>query len=97
MCHAIQWRNDYLRKRDKKCWRIFCSLQSLHVCVDGKVWKWCQPFTIDEPGHVIRVVKTLDQHYSLIVYIKNVSNVQKQVIFQILDIQIVKVLDRLLI
>lgn len=54
-------------------------LQELHLCVDGKVWKWSEPFDINSVGSVVRVMKTFNQQQSLIITIKQITNVQKQV------------------
>lgn len=55
------------------------NLQELHLCVDGKVWKWSEPFDINTVGSVVRVMKTFNQQQSLIITIKQITNVQKQV------------------
>lgn len=55
------------------------DLQELHLCVDGKVWKWSEPFDINTVGSVVRVMKTFNQQQSLIITIKQITNVQRQV------------------
>lgn len=47
--------------------------------MDGKVWKWSEPFDINTVGSVVRVMKTFNQQQSLIITIKQITNVQKQV------------------
>ena len=60
--------------------RVFVSFhQSLHVCVDGTTWKWCQPFSISETGTIVRKVTSLEQNYTLVIRIMRLSNVQNQV------------------
>lgn len=70
----------------RDCIRLFIivtlytyNLQELHLCVDGKVWKWSEPFDINTVGSVVRVMKTFNQQQSLIITIKQITNVQKQV------------------
>ena len=57
--------------------------QELHMCLDGKIWKWCEPIDLDTIGTLIRVVKTIDRQYTVIIQIKQLSNAQKQVNIQI--------------
>ncbi|XP_060068135.1 intermembrane lipid transfer protein VPS13B-like [Ylistrum balloti] len=73
--------NLVLMPRKMHCysWRTHKSKQQLHVCLDGKVWKWCEPFDVDSVGQVVRSVRTNDQIYSLIIYITQLTNVQKQI------------------
>jgi hypothetical protein len=58
--------------------------QELHLCVDGKVWKWSEPFDINVVGSVVRVMKSFNQQQSLIITVKQISNVQKQVNYRYL-------------
>ncbi|XP_033726572.1 vacuolar protein sorting-associated protein 13B-like isoform X2 [Pecten maximus] len=73
--------NLVLMSRRMHCysWRTHKSKQQLHMCLDGKVWKWCEPFDVESVGQVVRSVRTNDQIYSLIIYITQLTNVQKQV------------------
>lgn len=73
--------NLVLKSRDMHCysWRTHKSKQQLHVCLDGRVWKWCEPFDVEGVGQVVRSVRTNDQIYSLIIYVTQLTNVQKQV------------------
>ncbi|XP_021340495.1 vacuolar protein sorting-associated protein 13B-like, partial [Mizuhopecten yessoensis] len=73
--------NQVLMSRKMHCysWRTHKSKQQLHVCLDGKVWKWCEPFDIESDCKIVRTVRTNDQIYSLIIYIQQLTNVQKQI------------------
>ena len=55
------------------------SFQEIHLCLDGKVWKWCEPFEIGKAGSFVRGVKSADHHYTVIVRVSKLSNVQNQV------------------
>ena len=52
------------------------------MCLDGKIWKWCEPIYLDTIDTLIRVVKTIDRQYTIIIQIKQLSNAQKQVNIQ---------------
>ncbi|XP_061177950.1 intermembrane lipid transfer protein VPS13B-like [Saccostrea echinata] len=73
--------NIVLESRHMHCysWRSQKAKQEFHLCVDGKVWKWSEPFDINTVGSVVRVMKTFNQQQSLIITVKQISNVQKQV------------------
>lgn len=51
----------------------------LHVCVNAETWFWCDPFSIDDDGIIVRVVATNSSNLKLIIKVKALSNVQKQV------------------
>ncbi|XP_055998709.1 intermembrane lipid transfer protein VPS13B-like isoform X2 [Ostrea edulis] len=73
--------NICLGSREMHCysWRSQKARQELHLCVDGKVWKWSEPFDINAVGSIVRVMKSFNQQQSLIITVKQISNVQKQV------------------
>ncbi|KAJ8322323.1 hypothetical protein KUTeg_000794 [Tegillarca granosa] len=89
-CHPVRFgqvgtdENLVLKPREMCCysWRTHKNTQKLHLCLDGKIWKWCDGFSIDNDSHVVRAVRTIDQKYTLIIQVKPLSNVQKQVIIK---------------
>ncbi|KAJ8322215.1 hypothetical protein KUTeg_000686 [Tegillarca granosa] len=94
-CAALAW-NQVYNDKNKECCKVVMSHyvicndtchpvrfgQKLHLCLDGKIWKWCDGFSIDNDSHVVRAVRTIDQKYTLIIQVKPLSNVQKQVIIK---------------
>ena len=53
--------------------------QEVHVCVDGSVWKWCEPVSLARPGTLVRTVTSPDSTYTLIISLRQISNIQMQV------------------
>ncbi|XP_052096921.1 intermembrane lipid transfer protein VPS13B-like isoform X1 [Mytilus californianus] len=76
--------NILLHSRQMNCysWRSQKTKQELHMCLDGKIWKWCEAFDLDTIGPVVRVVKTIDRRYTVLIQIKQLSNSQKQIIIK---------------
>ncbi|XP_063419366.1 intermembrane lipid transfer protein VPS13B-like [Mytilus trossulus] len=76
--------NILLHSRQMNCysWRSQKTKQELHMCLDGKIWKWCEAFDLDTIGTVVRVVKTIDRRYTVLIQIKQISNSQKQIIIK---------------
>ncbi|XP_041362052.1 vacuolar protein sorting-associated protein 13B-like [Gigantopelta aegis] len=61
-------------------WRSHKTKRLIHLCLDSPSWKWCEPFSIDREDSVVRTVRAKDQHYTLIIRVRSLSNIQKQVI-----------------
>ncbi|CAC5371342.1 VPS13B [Mytilus coruscus] len=76
--------NILLHSRQMNCysWRSQKTKQELHMCLDGKIWKWSEAFDLDTIGPVVRVVKTIDRWYTVLIQIKQLSNSQKQIIIK---------------
>ncbi|XP_076844429.1 intermembrane lipid transfer protein VPS13B [Brachyhypopomus gauderio] len=63
------------------CWRSHKSPQLLHVCIEGwGNWRWSEPFSIDNAGALLRSILRKGQTATLIIKVKQLSGVQKQVI-----------------
>ncbi|XP_014791410.2 intermembrane lipid transfer protein VPS13B [Octopus bimaculoides] len=77
--------NLVLKPEEMYCYS-WCSQKTptpmLHVCVNAETWFWCDPFSIDEDGIIVRVVATNSSNLKLIIKVKALSNVQKQVIIR---------------
>lgn len=58
------------------------STQMLHLCVNGEAWHWCDPFSIDHEGRIVRTINTGTHNIIFIIKIKPLSNVQNQVIIR---------------
>ncbi|XP_072031129.1 intermembrane lipid transfer protein VPS13B-like isoform X1 [Amphiura filiformis] len=68
--HAYSWRTHKHHE------------QFLHVCIEGwRNWRWSEPFNIDKPGTVVRTLEYKEQKATLFIKIKQISPLQKQVIF----------------
>ncbi|WAR00328.1 VP13B-like protein [Mya arenaria] len=52
------------REMHQYSWR---SQKELHMCVDGSVWKWCGPVSLDRPVTLVRSVISTDHTYTLVV------------------------------
>lgn len=76
--------NVILRSREMHTysWRTHKSKQLLHVCVEGMHWKWCEPFNIDTVGTIVRHMEHKEQNATLIILIKSLNSIQKQVLIR---------------
>ena len=63
---------------------MLCLLQQLHLCLDHPTWRWCAPLDITTEGQIVRVVRARDQRYTLIIQIRNLSPIHKQVFILLL-------------
>ncbi|XP_067217864.1 intermembrane lipid transfer protein VPS13B-like isoform X4 [Chanodichthys erythropterus] len=62
-------------------WRTHKSPQLLHICMEGwGNWRWAEPFSVDEVGTLLRTIQHKGQTASLIIRVKQLTGVQKQVI-----------------
>lgn len=62
-------------------WRTHKSPQLLHICMEGwGNWRWAEPFSVDDVGTLLRTIQHKGQTASLIIRVKQLSGVQKQVI-----------------
>ncbi|KAG8441800.1 hypothetical protein GDO86_010832 [Hymenochirus boettgeri] len=62
------------------CWRSHKSPQLLHICIEGwGNWRWSEPFNVDNAGTFIRTIHYKGRTASLIIKIKQLNGVQKQV------------------
>ncbi|KAK6186959.1 hypothetical protein SNE40_006214 [Patella caerulea] len=69
------------RQMYKYNWRSHKIKQALHLCVDSSCIKWCDAFDVLKTGTIVRVVRSKEENYTVIVKIKQLSNTQKQIIF----------------
>ncbi|KAK3589215.1 hypothetical protein CHS0354_020076 [Potamilus streckersoni] len=76
--------NEVLQPREMQMysWRSHRTKQQLHLCVDGKSWKWCEPFNINHVGTIVKCVRSPDKQCTFIIKVKSLSNTQKQVIIE---------------
>ena len=65
---------------------MLCLLQQLHLCLDHPTWRWCAPLDITTEGQIVRVVRARDQRYTLIIQIRNLSPIHKQVFILLLSL-----------
>ena len=65
---------------------MLCLLQQLHLCLDHPTWRWCAPLDITTEGQIVRVVRARDQRYTLIIQIRNLSPIHKQVSILLLSL-----------
>ncbi|XP_056617879.1 intermembrane lipid transfer protein VPS13B-like isoform X2 [Triplophysa dalaica] len=62
-------------------WRTHKSPQLLHICMEGwGNWRWAEPFSVDDVGTLLRTIQHKGQTASLIITVKPLNGVQKQVI-----------------
>lgn len=68
------------------CWHVwhcddYCfSFQLLHICIEGwGNWRWSEPFVVDHTGTFIRTIQYKGRTASLIIKVRPLSGVQKQV------------------
>lgn len=62
-------------------WRSHKSPQLLHICIEGwGNWRWSEPFTVDHAGTFIRTIQYKGRTASLIIKVRALSGVQKQII-----------------
>ncbi|XP_051575064.1 intermembrane lipid transfer protein VPS13B-like isoform X3 [Myxocyprinus asiaticus] len=62
-------------------WRTHKSPQLLHICMEGwGNWRWAEPFSVDDVGTLLRTIQHKGQTASLIIRVKQLNGVQKQVI-----------------
>lgn len=58
-------------------WLVF---QLLHICMEGwGNWRWAEPFSVDDVGTLLRTIQHKGQTASLIIRVKQLTGVQKQV------------------
>ncbi|KAL3889914.1 hypothetical protein ACJMK2_002232 [Sinanodonta woodiana] len=76
--------NEVLLPREMQfySWRSHRTKQQLHLCLDGKSWKWCEPFNINQVGTIAKCVKSPDNQCTFIIKVKSLSSTQKQVIIE---------------
>lgn len=62
-------------------WRSHKSPQLLHICIEGwGNWRWSEPFVVDHTGTFIRTIQYKGRTASLIIKVRPLSGVQKQII-----------------
>ncbi|XP_054981251.1 intermembrane lipid transfer protein VPS13B isoform X2 [Sorex araneus] len=62
-------------------WRSHKSAQLLHICIEGwGNWRWSEPFSLDQAGTFIRTIQYKGRTASLIIKVRPLSGVQKQII-----------------
>ncbi|XP_058602808.1 intermembrane lipid transfer protein VPS13B isoform X2 [Onychostoma macrolepis] len=62
-------------------WRTHKSPQLLHICMEGwGNWRWAEPFSVDDAGTLLRTIQHKGQTATLIIRVKQLTGVQKQVI-----------------
>ncbi|KAL1767820.1 vacuolar protein sorting-associated protein 13B [Sigmodon hispidus] len=62
-------------------WRSHRSPQLLHICIEGwGNWRWSEPFSVDHAGTFIRTIQYKGRTASLIIKVRPLSGVQKQII-----------------
>ncbi|XP_055478364.1 intermembrane lipid transfer protein VPS13B [Psammomys obesus] len=62
-------------------WRSHRSPQMLHICIEGwGNWRWSEPFSVDHAGTFIRTIQYKGRTASLIIKVRPLSGVQKQII-----------------
>ncbi|XP_027964380.1 vacuolar protein sorting-associated protein 13B isoform X6 [Eumetopias jubatus] len=62
-------------------WRSHRSPQLLHICIEGwGNWRWSEPFSVDHAGTFIRTIQYKGRTASLIIKVRQLSGVQKQII-----------------
>ncbi|XP_067305536.1 intermembrane lipid transfer protein VPS13B [Pseudorasbora parva] len=62
-------------------WRSHKSPQLLHICMEGwGNWRWAEAFSVDDVGMLLRTIQHKGQTASLIIRVKQLTGVQKQVI-----------------
>ncbi|GAB1299300.1 Vacuolar protein sorting-associated protein 13B [Apodemus speciosus] len=62
-------------------WRSHKSPQLLHICIEGwGNWRWSEPFIVDHAGTFIRTIQYKGRTASLIIKVRPLSGVQKQII-----------------
>ncbi|XP_060248832.1 intermembrane lipid transfer protein VPS13B isoform X1 [Meriones unguiculatus] len=62
-------------------WRSHKSPQMLHICIEGwGNWRWSEPFSVDHAGTFIRTIQYKGRTASLIIKVRPLSGVQKQII-----------------
>lgn len=62
-------------------WRSHRSAQLLHICIEGwGNWRWSEPFSMDQAGTFIRTIQYKGRTASLIIKVRQLSGVQKQII-----------------
>ncbi|XP_076767373.1 intermembrane lipid transfer protein VPS13B isoform X4 [Arvicanthis niloticus] len=62
-------------------WRSHRSPQLLHICIEGwGNWRWSEPFSVDHAGTFIRTIQYKGRIASLIIKVRSLSGVQKQII-----------------
>ncbi|XP_071944934.1 intermembrane lipid transfer protein VPS13B-like [Antedon mediterranea] len=56
--------------------------QKIHVCIEGwRNWRWSEPFSIDERSTIVRKLQHKGHSATLFINIRNVTPLQKQVVF----------------
>lgn len=61
---------------------VHCSVQLLHICIEGwGIWRWSEPFTVDNIGTFVRSIQYKGRTASLIIKVLPLNSVQKQVSF----------------
>ncbi|XP_033123358.1 vacuolar protein sorting-associated protein 13B-like [Anneissia japonica] len=56
--------------------------QKIHVCIEGwRNWRWSEPFSIDEQATIVRKLQHKGHSATLFICIRNVTPLQKQVVF----------------
>ncbi|XP_070248088.1 intermembrane lipid transfer protein VPS13B isoform X2 [Myotis yumanensis] len=67
--------------RHQYSWRSHRSPQLLHICIEGwGNWRWSEPFSVDHAGTFIRTIQYKGRTASLIIKVRQLSGVQKQII-----------------
>ncbi|TRY83307.1 hypothetical protein DNTS_006035 [Danionella cerebrum] len=62
-------------------WRSHRSPQLLHICLESLGnWRWAEPFSVDEVGTKLRTITNRGRTASLIIRVRELSGVQKQVL-----------------
>ncbi|XP_048068541.1 intermembrane lipid transfer protein VPS13B isoform X5 [Ursus arctos] len=62
-------------------WRSHKSPQLLHICIEGwGNWRWSEPFSVDHAGTFIRTIQYKGRTASLVIKVRQLSGVQKQII-----------------
>uniref|UniRef100_A0A9J8BQX9 Vacuolar protein sorting 13 homolog B n=1 Tax=Cyprinus carpio carpio TaxID=630221 RepID=A0A9J8BQX9_CYPCA len=62
-------------------WRTHKSPQLLHICMEGwGNWRWAEPFSVDDAGTLLRTIQHRGQTATLIIRVRQLTGVQKQVI-----------------
>ncbi|XP_027287303.1 vacuolar protein sorting-associated protein 13B isoform X4 [Cricetulus griseus] len=62
-------------------WRSHKSPQLLHICIEGwGNWRWSEPFSVDHAGTFIRTIQYKGRTASLIIKVRPLSGVQKQIL-----------------
>lgn len=57
-----------------------CVFQLLHICMEGwGNWRWAEPFSVDDVGTLLRTIQHKGQTATLIIRVKQLTGVQKQV------------------